>query len=172
LWFIDFCGVINYFLIVSPLQETTLKRHLAGTIVVLLCSFFLRGLSVAQEEEGVPPSAAMPGHRDVFDEVQRGFSAGDVGLIARHFASPVALGLRGEENGSFSANQAYYILQDFLKTRRVGGFTFAVVDDTETSPYASAEAELVQRGGKERVQVYVALSLVGKRFLITQLTIY
>ena len=110
--------------------------------------------------------------RQVFDDVENGLSTGNVGEFSHRFASQVALSLKGGESGTFSGNQAYYILTDYLKSQRFGVFEFSTIIDSTSSPYGTGTAELVLQGSKESVQVYVGLMLSGKDYKIAQLTIY
>ena len=128
----------------------------------------------------VPVHAQGPGddsgqsekYRAVFDDVQTGISSGDITLFAHHFASKVAVNLRDTESGTFSANQMYYVLHGYFKIRQFGRFEFSTFGESDSNPYASGTAESMANGSREIVQVYVALSLDGDKYVITQLTIY
>ena len=151
----------------------TSRTYKSGAIAILFLSF-LTGLaqcSYAQEASSDSNSSTMD-YRPVFDDVRNGISTGNVGLISRHVASSVTISLRGGESGTFSANQAYYVLADYFKSRRFGAFEFASIVDSTTSPYATGATELVFQGSKESAQVYVGLSLSGKTYKVAQLTIY
>lgn len=103
--------------------------------------------------------------------VEEGLGAGDISRIARHLASSVSLNLRDAESGTFSGNQAYYVLESYLKGRRLVGLTLSPVLEGE-SPYGTGPAMLHARGGRDEVQVFVALRRFGGRFVITQITIH
>lgn len=142
------------------------------TALVLSLLLSITHISNAQEAMGDSQSVSPEQYGAVFGDVQLGISTSNIGLLAKHFAPQIAINLRGDENGTFSSNQTYYVLKNFLKTRRIGGFEFSTMGEAEANPYATGEAELIYKGGRERVQVYVALSFDGKNYLITQLTIY
>jgi hypothetical protein len=128
----------------------------------------LFGQEKANEAASVPPTEL----QTIFADVQRGLSSGDIGLIARHFASRVSVSLRGDESGTFSSNQTYYVLGDYLKSRQFAPFEFSSVGDSDANPFATGEAIFTLNGSKEHVQVYVALSHADEKYLITRLTIY
>ena len=108
----------------------------------------------------------------IFDDVQAAISSGNVSLLARHFAPQVDVSLRGGESGTFSANQAFYILEDFFRSRRFGRLKFSTVGEVDSNPYATGSADLLYKGNRDLVQVYVALTNAGEKRVITQLNIY
>lgn len=110
--------------------------------------------------------------RRIFDNVQEGVSTGNIGIFSKHMAGEVYLNLRGGERGYYSANQAYYLLEDYFKTRRLVSFDFTTVGETVTNPYATGRASFNFKGSREFAQVYVSLSLSGERWVITQIKIY
>lgn len=144
--------------------------------LALLCAIVLPAITLQvtfaqqgeRELDSIPPAQ----HQMIFADVQRGLTSGNAGLIARYFAPRVSVNLRGDESGTFSSSQTYYVLGDYLKGRHFAPFEFSAIGDADANPYATAETEFTVNGSKERVQVYVALSHVGEKYLITRLTIY
>ena len=139
--------------------------------------------SVARQENQTPPSIV----RSIFDDIQRGIGRGDPGLFLRHFARQVSIYVRGGESGYYSANQAYYILKSFFDSRRILGFRFSTVfdpgehapkpgealtDEPESAPYATGGGTFLMKGGREPFQVYVAISKIDGRWLVTQFNVY
>lgn len=110
--------------------------------------------------------------RRIFDNVQKGVSAGNISLFSKHMVGEVYLNLRGGESGYYSANQAYYLLEDYFKTRRLVSFDFTTIGENVTNPYATGRASFNFKGSREFAQVYVSLSLSGERWVITQIKIY
>jgi hypothetical protein len=112
------------------------------------------------------------GYRKVFSLVEDGLATGVVNDFAAHFDSQVSVNLRGGESGYYSANQAYYVLESYLKARKFGNFEFTTFGKSESNPYATGSARFTSKGGVEIVQVYVSLSWVGERWVISQFKIY
>jgi hypothetical protein len=108
----------------------------------------------------------------IFEDVEVGVSTGNVSLLSKYFAPHVAISLRGGESGTFSSNQAYYVLQNFFKLRRFGRFAFSTIGESDAHPYASGSVAFTHKGNRELAQVYVALTFVGERYVITQMTVY
>ena len=88
------------------------------------------------------------------------------------FAPEVQVNLRGGENGYFSSHQAYYLLDTYLRSRRLANLSFTTIGESDVNPYATGGANLLYRGNKDYVQVYVALSLTGGRWVISRINIY
>ncbi len=110
--------------------------------------------------------------RSVFEEVQQGLEIGNVGQFSSHFASQVQVNLKGEENGYYSSNHAYFILEKYLKARKVISFEFTSVSDSEATPYATGQGVFRNRGTREVVQVYVSLMQAADHWVIAEINIY
>jgi hypothetical protein len=95
--------------------------------------------------------------------------------------------LHGNENGYFSANHAFLVLQNYLSVRTILSFSFDKIHDPERAspneqftisydvadiPYASGKGTYLVRGKRESFQVYVALGKVGTEWMITQINVY
>ncbi|MGA9116370.1 MAG: DUF4783 domain-containing protein [Bacteroidota bacterium] len=112
------------------------------------------------------------GEQEVFRAVSDGLSSGSVGRLAPYFGSHVSLSLRGGESGSFSANQAYYVLESYLRVRRFGRLTFSSTGASAAGRYATGSATILHGGGGESVQVYVLLTRSGSRWVIARINVY
>jgi hypothetical protein len=110
-------------------------------------------------------------HR-IFSNVQQGLTSGSVRGFSEHMASQVYVNLRGGESGYYSANQAHYVLENYLKSRKLVNLTFSTIGESEARPYATGSAVSVQRGVREIAQVYVSLGRSGDKWFITQINIY
>jgi hypothetical protein len=136
------------------------------TIIAVLFSLFV--VPVAAQED------AVHGHdfRIVFEDVQHGIETGNVGSFSPHLGAQVQVALRGGESGYYSANHAYYLIEDFFKSRRVVSFEFSQVGETEATPYGTGTAVFTTKGIREIAQVYVALMRMGERWVIAEINIY
>jgi hypothetical protein len=144
-------------------------------LLVTATSYFFEGSANAcYGQENKLDSVALP-HRNsmrIFEDVQTGISAGDIAPLAKHFAPQIAIYLRDDEKGTFSSSQTFYILENFLRTRRFARFEFSSFGESDANPYATGGAEFMTKGTRKIVQVYVALTLVGGKYVIAQLNIY
>ncbi|MER3525078.1 MAG: hypothetical protein C4326_13770 [Ignavibacteria bacterium] len=110
--------------------------------------------------------------RIVFDEIQHGFETGNISSFSSRFAQQLRIDLKGEGNRYCSANQAFYILENFLKTRKVLSFEFTNVGANDDVPFASGVVVFSQKGAKETSHIYVSLMPFGKGWVIAEITLY
>lgn len=149
----------------------------SGTLVrlaamaILLCGAFGYS-SHAQEAPREPLTQSPERYLAVFNDVEAGISTGNVSLLSKHFAPQVAISLRGDESGMFSSSQTYYVLQNFFKLRRFARCTFSTIGESDANPYASGSVEFSHKGTRGVAQVYVALTFVGGKYVMTHMTIY
>lgn len=110
--------------------------------------------------------------RQFFSGIQEALLSGRVGLLASHLGSHVTLNLRDGENGLFSSKQAYYVLENYLQNRRILYLELSPSDDLDSNPnpYATGSAGINIKGSKESMQVYVAVTRAGDKWVITQIT--
>ena len=144
-----------------------MTSHLAISIVVLLIQFS----GVSQVHNGSGQLGVLDA-RAIFSDVERGISEANVSLFSHYFNSQVHVTLRGGESGLYSANQAYYLLQNYFRARKPLKCGFSTYGDSDSNPYATGTASFNIRGSREFAQVYVALALSGDRWVISHINIY
>jgi len=113
-----------------------------------------------------------PGIGSVFTDVEAGLTGGDLSSITKHFAKQVYISLRGTEDGCYSSNQAYYIIQNYFNQGRITNFKFTKKSETGPAPYATGGGTFRSRGERETIQVYVALTRLDGAWVITQFNVY
>jgi len=139
------------------------------TLLVVLVQALSPGTSIPPGES---EQAGKMEIREVFDDVQRGISQGNVAIFSPHIRSQVRVTLHGGETGLYSANQAYYLLQNFLRDRKPVSLAFTTFGESESTPYATGNASFAFRGVRQHAQIYVALAHEGGRWVITLINIY
>ena len=110
--------------------------------------------------------------KSVFASVEKGLVSGTPELFDQHFDKRVFMNLPGERSGYYSADQAYYLLDEFLRARSLEGFRFTTIDVSESTPYATGGTLLSVEGREGRAQVYVSLSYTADRWVISKINIY
>jgi hypothetical protein len=108
----------------------------------------------------------------IFSSVESGILAGRADSLSPFFGTRIFIQLRGAEGGYFSAAQSYYILESFFTGRRTVSARFTTYGKSDTSPYATGSASFIMKGRRVDVQVYIALSPAGERWVISHLSIY
>ncbi len=137
-------------------------------MIIRFVAFCLLLFSVNALAQSVKPRDC----RSVFDEIQQGIASGNVGQFSQRFAPQVQVNLKGEESGYYSSSHAHFILEKYLKERKVFSFEFTSVSDTDATPYATGNAVFRNKGTREIVQVYVSLMKSEDRWMIAEINIY
>jgi hypothetical protein len=117
-------------------------------------------------------SAASADHQKVFETVRKGLSSGQIGSFSDLLGPQVHVTLKGGESGYYSPGQAYYVLEKYLHSHRLSELEFNNMGETGETPFAAGKGALSNKGGQEGAQVYVSLSQVGERWVISQIKIY
>ncbi len=107
------------------------------------------------------------GPMDVFADIERGWNAGNVDPILRHFGSQkVAISVQGTgpSGGTFSRNQSYYLLKDLFRYTLTRKFEFVQYrkpsdDGSETFAVAERHYQKSDDGRLFKDKVYVSLHL-------------
>ncbi len=150
---------------------------LVGCMLILAMTL-LHGASPAfnsEKQESVTqraPQKSGQEYRKLFTLIQRSLASGNIAALAQYLAPQVQVNLRGAESGYYSANQAYYLLENYFRSRKVVAFEFSTVGESDSSPYATGGANFNFKGSREYAQVYVSLSREGQQWVITQINIY
>lgn len=113
-----------------------------------------------------------PAYQSVIDDVERGIASGSVAEFSAHLPLQISISLRGEGSGTYSSNQAYYLLDQFFRLRRFTGCKLSTVGESGATPFATGSASFTLKGARETAQVYVSLARSGDRWIIAQINIY
>jgi hypothetical protein len=111
-------------------------------------------------------------YKPVFTSVELGLGSGSPDAFVRHLATRLYVSLPEGKSGHFSADQAYYLLEGYLQKNPMSGFYFTVLDTSGSTPYATGGTSLSVKGAARTTQVYVSLSYVAERWVITKINIY
>lgn len=149
----------------SPVCCFKRLRILAAILVSILSMQFSAAAQSLANNEGPPENV-----KNVFAAVSAGLATGNVSGFSKFITNQTYLSLSSSVSGYFSPNQAYYILQDFLKNGNPVSFKFTMME-TEGNPYATGVIYFESRNRKSTAQVYISLTKSGSNWYISQLTI-
>ncbi len=186
-WFIDFAVDNRY---VLPERRRILMRFCHSVVWMFICisSVFAQDSlqkKSAQSMRIVPRSQQQNMKADAqkeaanngdvalsrfFDDTEGALLAGDVDFFASHFSTSVILNLRDAENGSFSANQAFYVFRNYLRNRKIVHLDLAQGGGNRSNPYASGVAGVNVQGARESMNVYIEARKTGNGWVIVQIT--
>lgn len=109
--------------------------------------------------------------KNIFDEIETGISLGKAASISGFLSSQTYLSLSNGASGYYSANQAYYILEEYFRMYRVISFKLQSVKVEEFTPYATGSYQYDFRGKRGTARVFISLNKTGNSWKISQLTI-
>lgn len=108
--------------------------------------------------------------KEVFDEIENAINDKDIATLSRHLRSQTYLNLPNGISGYYSANQAYFVLEDFLKKFRVVSFGFDEINTSTINPYATGIYKYDLNGRRKSVHLYIQLRESSNIWSITQIT--
>ena len=106
----------------------------------------------------------------LFTQIESGISKGDISLLADFFSNQTYLSLSSGQNGYYSANQAYYIIQEYFKIHQPVLFRYTA-KNIQRLPYATGVFQYESAGRKRSAQVFISLKRQGNNWQISQFTI-
>jgi len=109
--------------------------------------------------------------QNIFSSIEAGINSGSVSHFSKYLDSQTYFSLSNGISGYYSANQAYYVLEDFFKLYHVISFRLKNTKNTSENPYATGEYYYELKGKKDTAQVYISLKFTGNTCKITQITI-
>src|SRR3972149_3141115 len=107
---------------------------------------------------------------NVFNNIESAFTEMNIETLVSYFSVQTYLNLPNGTNGYYSSNQAYFVLEDFLKNYRITSFKFTERDTSDVNPYASGVFKYNLKGNRDSTQIYVQLRKASKSWNITQIT--
>jgi len=135
-----------------------------GNLLAMICGILLAN--------GQPALDTNVGEEKIFGDVEKGIAVGSVAQFSEHLGPQVYLQLPESEGAHYSANQAFYVLDLFLRRHKIAGVKFTTFGTSESNPYATGNVAYIVKGVRLNAQVYVALARRGDRWVITHLSIY
>jgi hypothetical protein len=145
------------------LPALIVSLFLAGSLHIGGPAFVVVGDTVADDSTAAVERVFGDVHGGMLENAVEGFSA--------HFSPHVFIQLPGSEGGIFSARQAFFVLDHFLKDHNVIAATLTPSERSGLNPYASGNATIVARGTRQEVRLYVVLAWDGERWTITHFSI-
>ena len=140
----------------------------------LLIAGLMPVISLPQEKEVVErkdASALKESYHKRSMKIGNGISSGKIASISNLFNSQIYLNLSDGVSGYYSSNQAYYVIQEFLKTHQVMSFNINDIQEDEENVYATGTYSFLVKGKIDSSQIYISLKRSSKKWKITQITI-
>lgn len=106
-----------------------------------------------------------------FNNIETAFTEMNIENLVTYLGVQTYLNLPNGTNGYYSANQAYFVLEDFLKNYRTTSFKFTDKNTSDINPYATGVFKYNLKGNNNSSHIYVQLRKTSKKWNITQITI-
>ncbi|MFZ2324533.1 MAG: DUF4783 domain-containing protein [Ignavibacteriaceae bacterium] len=142
--------------------------------IYILIIFLISTTSFSQQSDLITNSRSNKTSQvepEIFRDIESSIKDGDVTGISRYFGQQTYFSLSNGINGYYSANQAFYVLEDFFKLYKVTAFRFDHIRNDNNNSYATGKYSYDNRGKRNNAQVYISLKKIGNNWNITQLTI-
>ena len=107
----------------------------------------------------------------VVKKIQDAIINKDISTLVDHLSSQTYFNLLNGISGYYSSNQAYFVLEDFLKTYRVTSFNFDEINTKNNTPFTTGSYDYDFKGNRNSARIYMQLRNTGKHWRITQITI-
>ncbi|MCK9426923.1 MAG: DUF4783 domain-containing protein [Ignavibacteriaceae bacterium] len=134
--------------------------------------FFLMTISRANIFAGEPVQEIRNQKKElqIFSDIEKTFSSGNISLISGYFPSQIYLSLSSGINGFYSSNQAFYILQDFFQFYQPIAFKFTQRSESENG-FATGTFSFEYKNKKGTAQVFISVEYSGAKWKISLITI-
>ncbi|MGE5497631.1 MAG: DUF4783 domain-containing protein [Syntrophothermus sp.] len=145
------------------------------TVIIFICCLLYAGTDPVSAQYPRNPlkdqKQYVPAPRDIFLSIEEGIAMQEIDKFSKYFDSQTYLSLSNGISGYYSANQVFYILQDFFRIYQPVNFRFLSVSDKSETPYASGYYRYESKGLRGTSQIYIALKKTGSNWKISQITI-
>ena len=108
---------------------------------------------------------------EILEEIEMGFSETKLSAISPHLSSQIYLSFINGVSGYYSANQAYYVLENFINEYKVISFKFDSFNFNTITPFAKGTYYYEHKGNRSEAKVYLTMKLTGQSWKITQISI-
>lgn len=143
-------------------------------IIYIILIILLSTISFAQQSNFKPksyPNRNIQNDSDIFREIENNIQEGNISGLSKYFGQQTYFSFSNGISGYYSSNQAFYVLEDFLKVYKVTSFQFDHIKNDKNNSYATGKYSYDNRGKRSIAQVYISLKKIGNNWNITQLTI-
>jgi len=107
----------------------------------------------------------------IFSQIENGFADNSVDKFSTFFSDKIFISLSSGTPKYYSANQAYYVIKNFLGIYNPTGFKFDRISSDSSNPFAWGELKYIKNGLKGKATIMVILANDKNQWKISQITI-
>lgn len=144
------------------------------TTIYIIISLFFFSVNFPQQNNLLPKkekSYKEQKETEIFQDLENNIREANIVGISKYFGQQTYFSLSNGISGYYSANQAYYVLEDFFKIYKVTSFKFDHIKTDKNTSYATGKYGYENKGKRSIAQVYISVKKIGNNWNITQLTI-
>ena len=143
-------------------------------IFILIIVLFSTQVFIAQEnnlKQNLNSNSLNSAAYGILDDIESGISNTQTSDISPYLNSQIYLSFINGISGYYSSNQAYYVIEEFLKEYKVISFRFNKFKLNTTAPFAIGTYYYEHKGNRYEAKVFVTLKFTNKSWQITQISI-
>ena len=143
-------------------------------IFILIIVLFSTQVFIAQEnnlKQNLNSNSLNSAAYGILDDIESGISNTQTSDISPYLNSQIYLSFINGISGYYSSNQAYYVIEEFLKEYKVITFRFNKFKLNTTAPFAIGTYYYEHKGNRYEAKVFVTLKFTNKSWQITQISI-
>ncbi|MCO6473168.1 MAG: DUF4783 domain-containing protein [Melioribacteraceae bacterium] len=106
----------------------------------------------------------------ILNKAHNGIEKTNVSLFSDYLNSRVYISLSDGTKGYFSANQSYYIIQDFLIGINPIKVSFETASEESENPVAFGDIEYVSSGKKNKLKLFISMEFFHDKWRITHIS--
>ncbi len=136
-----------------------------NSVRLCLLAFFVFTLTINGQSK--KPSE----EEKIFRQIEEGIGKSSVDKFSGYFLNKVFISLATGTPKNYSANQAYYVIKNFLGIHNPTGFKFDFISGGTANPFAWGELKYIKNGMKGKAKVFITLINEKNQWKISQITI-
>lgn len=133
-------------------------------LIIVLCFTFNENL-VAQD------SINSEAPEQIFRKIETGIKELDVNKFSSYFQSETSISFINGTEGSFSSNQLFFVIQDFINTYKPISFRIAKISSGSSYSFATGFYDYSYEGIRGIAKFYISLKLINNNWRISQISI-
>ncbi len=107
----------------------------------------------------------------IFKLIEEGFANKSVDKFSSYFTAKIFISLSTGTPANYSANQAYYVIKDYLGIYNPTAFKFDFSSSESSNPFAWGELKYIKNGLKGKAKIFITLINEKNQWKISQITI-
>ena len=140
-----------------------MKTFFKISILLVIFSAFCNRIAAQEKQNDVPQL--------IFNKIESGIKEFDVKKFSDYFQSETFVSFIDGVSGSFSSNQLFFIVQDFINTYKPLSFRIAKISSGPQYSFATGFYDYSYEGIRGVAKFYISLKIENGNWRISQISI-